>query len=812
TFTKKYTRKNSCWIPDIQEGFIGADIKSSSDTDVTVVTWTGIEKKVRKEEVQEMNPPQFHRTENMSNLTFLNDAGVLYNLRERYNSMLIYTYSGLFCVVINPYQKIPVYTEDIVKMYMGKGRTEMPPHLFAVADEAYQNMMKDKVNQSILITGESGAGKTENTKQAIFYFAKIGSTQLSDQRPVKTSLECQILHTNPVLEAFGNAKTARNNNSSRFGKYIRVYFNEQGKLAGGDIVHYLLEKIRVAKQSVGERSFHIFYQIMSGGIPGLKETCNQNGKHILEKLFLRKNISSYGFVSQAEVKIDGVDDAIEMKNTDAAFDVMGFDSLEKENLYRLTAAIMHMGEMKFKQRPREEQAETDGTEEVELVCKLLEMDSTAFLKALLQPQVKVGSGWMNRSQNLNQVTWAVGALAKAIYSRMFLWLVTRCNKSLDVSDRLKKYFIGVLDIAGFEIFNCNSFEQLWINFVNEKLQQYFNHHMFVLEQEEYRKEKIAWEFIDFGLDLQACIDLIEKPLGILSMLDEECIVPRATDATFVQKLMDQHLGKHPNFQKAKPRRKDQADAHFAIIHYAGTVRYNVLGWLEKNKDPLNECIISVMKSTSKNKLLLDIWSDYMTREDLQKSGLEAAKKVGKSSSFRTVSMMHRENLANLMNMLTTTQPHFIRCIVPNELKKSGHIEASLVLNQLTCNGVLEGIRICRKGYPNRLLYTDFNRRYQNHATAVELAQRIIVHGFLTNIDLKLRQPFMSLQLSEQRKTDKIIREQYALLANEDTKSCKDANEITKIVLTNLVVQETLSEEEFQLGLTKVVLSAGTYPP
>ncbi|KRY21283.1 Myosin-3 [Trichinella patagoniensis] len=727
---KKYDSKKSCWIPDAQEGYIAAEIKSTKVDQLVVITEKGLEKTVRKEETQEMNPPKFDRTEDMSNLTFLNDASVLHNLRQRYYSMLIYTYSGLFCVVINPYKRLPIYGESVVHMYQCKRRNEMPPHLFAVADEAYRNMMQDRGNQSMLITGESGAGKTENTKKVISYFAVICSTHANKEKDGKkrASLEEQIVQTNPVLEAFGNAKTVRNNNSSRFGKFIRIHFNGHGKLAGADIEHYLLEKSRVIKQAQGERCFHIFYQIMSGKIAGLKE-----------KLFLSKDIRKYKFISQAEITIDGVDDKEEMQITDDAFDIMNFDPSEKENLYKLCAAILHM--------------------EAELAAKLLCVNCDEFLKALLKPKVKVGTEWVNKSQNLEQVTWGVGALCKAIYARMFRWLILRCNRTLDVQELGRKFFIGVLDIAGFEIFDFNSFEQLWINFVNEKLQQYFNHHMFVLEQEEYKSEGIAWEFIDFGLDLEACIQLIEKPLGIISMLDEECIVPKASDMTFVQKLNDQHLGKHPNFQKARPPKGKQSEAHFSIVHYAGTVRYNANGWLEKNKDPLNESVVNVLKASDGNKLLSEVWADYFTQEDLAKKKTTPSKKKGKAASFLTVSMMYRESLGNLMSMLRATHPHFIRCIIPNESKKSGIIEAGLVLNQLTCNGVLEGIRICRKGYPNRLVYADFKQRY-------------------------------------------------AIFAADEAKKYDDPKKSSEAILNTLKQKDVLKAEEFQVGATKVFFKAG----
>uniref|UniRef100_A0A914CSP0 Myosin heavy chain n=1 Tax=Acrobeloides nanus TaxID=290746 RepID=A0A914CSP0_9BILA len=334
--TKKFDSKKNVWIHDADEGFIPVEIKSTKGDMVVVVSAGGKEKTIKKDETQEMNPPKYEKTEDMANLTFLNDASVLHNLKQRYYAMMIYTYSGLFCVVINPYKRLPIYTESVCKMYIGKRRNEMPPHLFAVADEAYRNMVNDHENQSMLITGESGAGKTENTKKVISYFAAVGASQSAKKKVEEgkrkdATLEDQIVRTNPVLEAFGNAKTVRNNNSSRFGKFIRIHFNTAGKMAGGDIEHYLLEKSRVIKQAPGERCYHIFYQIMSEAVKGLRD-----------KLHLSKSVRDYHFVSQAEITIDGIDDKEEMQMTDESFDIMAFTEAEKFNLYALTAAIMHM--------------------------------------------------------------------------------------------------------------------------------------------------------------------------------------------------------------------------------------------------------------------------------------------------------------------------------------------------------------------------------------------------------------------------------------------------------------------------------------
>ncbi|XP_034831934.1 myosin heavy chain, muscle isoform X20 [Maniola hyperantus] len=713
--SKPYDGKKACWVPDEKEGFVQGEIKATKGDLVTVSLPGGETKDFKKDLVGQVNPPKYEKCEDMSNLTYLNDASVLYNLKQRYYHKLIYTYSGLFCVAINPYKRFPVYTFRCAKLYRGKRRSEVPPHIFAISDGAYVNMLTNHENQSMLITGESGAGKTENTKKVIAYFATVGASSKKEQTTSdkKGSLEDQVVQTNPVLEAFGNAKTVRNDNSSRFGKFIRIHFGPSGKLAGADIETYLLEKARVISQQALERSYHIFYQMMSGSVKGLKDMC-----------LLSNDIHDYYNVAQGKITIPNVDDGEECLLTDEAFDILGFTQEEKDNVYKITAAVMHMGCMKFKQRGREEQAEADGTEDGQKVATLLGVDVQDLYKNLLKPRIKVGNEFVTQGRNKDQVTNSVGALCKGMFDRLFKWLVKKCNETLDTKQK-RQHFIGVLDIAGFEIFDFNGFEQLCINFTNEKLQQFFNHHMFVLEQEEYQREGIHWEFIDFGMDLLACIDLIEKPMGILSILEEESMFPKATDLTFVEKLNNNHLGKSAPYLKPKPPKPGCQAAHFAIGHYAGNVGYNITGWLEKNKDPLNDTVVDQFKK-GQNKLLIEIFADHPGQSgqpDAGGGGKGAGGKRAKGSAFQTVSSLYREQLNNLMTTLRSTQPHFVRCIIPNELKQAGLIDSHLVMHQLTCNGVLEGIRICRKGFPNRMVYPDFKLRYMILAPAIMQAEK-----------------------------------------------------------------------------------------
>merc|ERR1712012_1036149 len=665
------------------------------DNDGTkAVVMCGHEKKTFKSsEIGQVNPPKFEKCEDMANLTFLNDASVFYNLKVRYKAKLIYTYSGLFCIVVNPYKRFPIYTGTVVKMYLGKRRNEVPPHLWAITETAYRNMLQNTKDQSMLITGESGAGKTENTKKVITYLAAQVAAS-GKKAAKKVSLEDQIVATNPILESYGNAKTSRNDNSSRFGKFIRIHFTSSGKLCGCDIESYLLEKSRITQQQEVERSYHIFYQLLQPFVADMKAKCQ-----------LTDDIYDYSYVSQGKVTVASIDDNEELEYTDAAFDIIGFSNQEKWDCYKITAAVMSFGEVKFVQKGRDDQAEPGDMAYPTKVATLFGSDVHELLKAFCKPKIKVGTEWVTKGQTCENATNGVGGIARASFDRLFKWLIIKCNDTLIDATMKKANFCAVLDIAGFEIFEYNGFEQISINFVNEKLQQFFNHHMFVVEQEEYVAEGVEWAPVDFGMDLAACIIMFEKPMGVWAILEEESLFPKATDKSFEEKLKA-GLGKCGPF--AKPQSKTDKNTHFAIIHYAGTVSYNVTGWLEKNKDPVNDTVVDCLKQGS-NALLVHLWRDHPGQSNPPEE--DKSKKKKKGSGPKTVTSVYLVQLAELMHTLHNTEPHFIRCLVPNTHKQPGAVEPPLIMHQLTCNGVLEGIRICMRGFPNRMLYPDFKSRY-----------------------------------------------------------------------------------------------------
>uniref|UniRef100_A0A8D3DTR5 Myosin, heavy chain 10, non-muscle n=1 Tax=Scophthalmus maximus TaxID=52904 RepID=A0A8D3DTR5_SCOMX len=721
-----WTAKRLVWIPSERHGFEAASVREERGDEVVVeLAENGKKAVVNKDDIQKMNPPKFSKVEDMAELTCLNEASVLHNLKDRYYSGLIYTYSGLFCVVINPYKNLPIYSENIIEMYRGKKRHEMPPHIYAISESAYRCMLQDREDQSILCTGESGAGKTENTKKVIQYLAHVASSHKGRKdHNIPGELERQLLQANPILESFGNAKTVKNDNSSRFGKFIRINFDVTGYIVGANIETYLLEKSRAIRQAKDERTFHIFYQLLAGA-----------GEHLRSDLLL-EGFNNYRFLSNGNVTIPGQQDKDNFHESMEAMHIMSFGHEEILAMLKVVSSVLQFGNIVFKKERNTDQASMPDNTAAQKLCHLLGLNVMEFTRAILSPRIKVGRDYVQKAQTKEQADFAVEALAKATYERLFRWLVHRINKALDRTKRQGASFIGILDIAGFEIFQLNSFEQMCINYTNEKLQQLFNHTMFILEQEEYQREGIEWSFIDFGLDLQPCIDLIERPAnppGVLALLDEECWFPKATDKTFVEKLI-QEQGTHPKFQK--PRQlKDKAD--FCILHYAGKVDYKADEWLMKNMDPLNDNVATLLHQST-DKFVAELWKDEI--QTIQRASFyenvtsldepEVDRIVGldqvagmnetafgatyktKKGMFRTVGQLYKESLTKLMATLRNTNPNFVRCIIPNHEKRAGKLEPHLVLDQLRCNGVLEGIRICRQGFPNRIVFQEFRQRYE----------------------------------------------------------------------------------------------------
>ncbi|GAM27231.1 hypothetical protein SAMD00019534_104060 [Acytostelium subglobosum LB1] len=593
--------------------------------------------------------------------------------------------------------------------------SKLPPHVYGIAEASYREMLNSQKNQSILVSGESGAGKTESTKFLLQYFAAMGEKmgQSKQEALDNNNIESQVIKSTPILEAFGNAKTSRNDNSSRFGKFIQIHFDKtKGTIVGANLDTYLLEKSRIVRPPQHERSYHIFYQFLAGV-----------GDDIRSKLVVTSNPTDFVFLSQSECHtIDDIDDGQVFLKTQKALKVMGFTDDDQMGVWKVLAAILHCGNIQFAEKEENVSAIVDEytlestqhsyspliTMAELLGCKIDQLKNT-----LLTRIIKAGNETYTLPMTVQQSKEAKDSLAMYLYSRLFDWIVHRINICID--KKKKDYlFIGILDIYGFESFETNSFEQFTINYANEKLQNQFNHQIFKLEQQEYTKEKIDWSYIKFN-DNQDCIDLIEKkPLGILSIMDEETQFPKATPVTLTTKLTSNHHNKTKHFEK--PR---FSNVHFTIDHYAGKVDYDTTLFLEKNKDfIIPEQVMALQASSWEffRKLVTTIGGSAT------KGPAPSASAGGKSLKFLSVTSQFKESLNHLMTTINSTNPHYIRCIKPNTQKQPDNFSDMMVLQQLRCGGVIEQLRISRSGYPGRLPYENFFKRYKVLASRLVNAQ------------------------------------------------------------------------------------------
>ncbi|XP_045315452.1 unconventional myosin-Vb isoform X1 [Leopardus geoffroyi] len=712
-----YGQCTRVWIPDPDEVWRSAELtKDYKEGD------TSLQLRLEDETIREYpidvqsnqlpflrNPDILVGENDLTALSYLHEPAVLHNLKVRFlESNHIYTYCGIVLVAINPYEQLPIYGQDVIYAYSGQNMGDMDPHIFAVAEEAYKQMARDEKNQSIIVSGESGAGKTVSAKYAMRYFATVGGSA-SD-----TNIEEKVLASSPIMEAIGNAKTTRNDNSSRFGKYIQIGFDKRYHIIGANMRTYLLEKSRVVFQADDERNYHIFYQLCAAAsLPEFKElalTCAED----------------FFYTSQGrDTCIEGVDDAEDFEKTRQAFTLLGVRESHQISIFKIIASILHLGNVEI-------QAERDGDscsispqdEHLNSFCRLLGVEHSQMEHWLCHRKLVTTSETYVKTMSLQQVVNARNALAKHIYAQLFGWIVEHINKALHTP--LKQHsFIGVLDIYGFETFEVNSFEQFCINYANEKLQQQFNSHVFKLEQEEYMKEQIPWTLIDF-YDNQPCIDLIEAKLGILDLLDEECKVPKGTDQNWAQKLYDRHSGSQ-HFQK--PRMSNTA---FIVVHFADKVEYLSDGFLEKNRDTVYEEQINILKA-SKFPLVADLFHDDKDsvpattasgKGSSSKINIRSARpplKVSNKEHKKTVGHQFRTSLHLLMETLNATTPHYVRCIKPNDEKLPFHFDPKRAVQQLRACGVLETIRISAAGYPSRWAYHDFFNRYRVLVKKRELA-------------------------------------------------------------------------------------------
>ncbi|PSR94900.1 Myosin-6 like, partial [Actinidia chinensis var. chinensis] len=667
------------WVEDPDAAWLDGEVVDARGEEIKVLCTSGKTVVVKASNVYAKDaeaPPC--GVDDMTKLAYLHEPGVLQNLKSRYDINEIYTYTGSILIAVNPFRRLPhLYDSHMMAQYKGAAFGELSPHPFAVADAAYRQMISEGISQSILVSGESGAGKTESTKLLMRYLAYMGGRAVAEGRTV----EQQVLESNPVLEAFGNAKTVRNNNSSRFGKFVEIQFDQNGKISGAAIRTYLLERSRVCQVSDPERNYHCFYMLCSAPPEDVER-------------FKLGNPRSFHYLNQSNCyELDGIDDSKEYIATRRAMDIVGISSEEQDGIFRVVAAILHLGNIEFvkgKEMDSSMPKDEKSWFHLRTAAELFMCDPKALEDSLCKRVIVTRDETITKWLDPESAAVSRDALAKVVYSRLFDWLVDKINSSIG-QDLNSKYLIGVLDIYGFESFKTNSFEQFCINLTNEKLQQHFNQHVFKMEQEEYTKEEINWSYIEF-IDNQDILDLIEKkPGGIIALLDEACMFPRSTYETFAQKLY-QTFKNHKRFNKPKLSRSD-----FTICHYAGDVTYQTELFLDKNKDYViaeHQALLSVSKCSFVSGLF------PLSSEE-----------SSKQSKFSSIGARFKQQLQALLETLSTTEPHYIRCVKPNNLLKPSIFENNNVLQQLRCGGVMEAIRISCAGYPTRKPFYEFVDRF-----------------------------------------------------------------------------------------------------
>ncbi|XP_020287438.1 unconventional myosin-Va isoform X2 [Pseudomyrmex gracilis] len=710
TTRELYVKGSRVWVPHQEKVWEGAVLlENHKQKQTTLKVKTEESNQIKTLEIKTdadlpplRNPDILIGENNLTSLSFLHEPAVLYNLQVRFQRHSIYTYCGIVLVAFNPYNELPIYGNDTIWAYRGQAMGDLEPHIFAVAEEAYTKLERENHDQSIIVSGESGAGKTVSAKYTMRYFATVGGSA------TETQVEKKVLASSPIMEAIGNAKTTRNDNSSRFGKFIEIQFNKNFHITGASMRTYLLEKSRVVFQANEERNYHIFYQMCSAAerrLPHLYLT-HQNKFHYLNQ--------------GNNPTIDGVDDFASFDETINALTMLGFTPKQLDNMMRILASILHLGNVRINScEVKDAQGGEVDTESsyispsdrhLLIISELLGVDVNSMRKWLCHRKIVSMREVFLKSMNVEQAIGARDALAKHIYAELFNWIVAGINSSLQSPSKVQ-YFIGVLDIYGFETFEINSFEQFCINYANEKLQQQFNQHVFKLEQEEYLKEDIEWTFIDF-YDNQPCIDLIETKLGILDLLDEECRMPKGSDGSWAEKLYTKCI-KSKHFEK--PR---FGTSSFLIHHFADLVQYETIGFLEKNRDTVIEEQVNVLRN-SENKLLKKLFSneDPKLAVPHTRVRVSAQKNVPSNASNnkqnkKTVGSQFRDSLNMLMATLNATTPHYVRCIKPNDSKEAFEYNPVRAVQQLRACGVLETIRISAAGFPSQRTYGDFFQRYR----------------------------------------------------------------------------------------------------
>uniref|UniRef100_A0AC35FWW9 Myosin motor domain-containing protein n=1 Tax=Panagrolaimus sp. PS1159 TaxID=55785 RepID=A0AC35FWW9_9BILA len=715
------------YIPHEISGFqLGKLVDIRSDGLAVELLGTQDVVKVNHDEVFPAEDNQRSDVDDNCALMYLNEATLLHNCQIRYNRKQIYTYVANILISINPYEQIPdLYSSKTIKAYMGKSLGTMPPHVFAIADMAYRDMKRLKRSQSVIVSGESGAGKTESQKSILRYLCDCWGA--SDGK-----IEQRLLETNPILEAFGNAKTLRNNNSSRFGKFVEIHFNTKFQVAGGHLDTYLLEKSRLCHQSEGERNYHIFYQLLAGADDATVKEWNLGSPDKFR--YLAGGCTQFFATSKSKSKIpqsrfsqissnvlndDLIDDYFDFHRLRKSLLDTGFSESKRDNVFKVIAGILHLGNIEFEDNVEDSKGGCmilpKSTSSLNYASKLLGVEKSELLNGLITRVMQPAKGGVLGTiirvpLKPREASNARDALAKAIYNRIFDTVVLSINKSIPFTDSVN--YIGVLDIAGFEFFAINSFEQFCINYCNEKLQQFFNDRILKQEQELYAKEGLNVPKIEYA-DNQDCIELFEeKPTGLLDLLDEEARLPKPSSQHFTDCV---HRAQKNHFRLSTPRksrlrehRDMRDDEGFLIRHYAGTVCYQTAQFLDKNNDALHMSLEILMEMSS-NTLISEIFKP-------SPEAIKAASKsrpTGNKLAFASVSSKFRTQLAALLEKLRITGTHFVRCIKPNSTMEPSKFDGAQILSQLKCAGMASVLKLMQKGFPSRTSFADLYDLYKD---------------------------------------------------------------------------------------------------
>lgn len=620
-----------------------------------------------------------HGVNDLVLLEDLSNDAIFKCLEKHYKGDEIYSYIGQVLISVNPFKNIGgLYSSGTLGKYKGKNAHQNQPHVYAIAERAYRKMVQDLSKECVIISGESGAGKTEASKKIMEYIAAV-SSKAKEVQKVKE----QLLESNPFLEAFGNAKTVRNNNSSRFGKYMEIQFDVADPV-GGRISVYLLEKNRVIERQSSERSFHIFYQLLKGASSEEKKELSLGDTK--DYLYLSKSGCD---------QVPGINDKTEWRETRQAMDVIGLPKEAQTQIFQLLSGVLRLGNMTFKSTgSRRDSCTSLDKEDAEIAGAMLGLEAGRLLKEICTMRIRSGTETLDKPLEADKAAHARDSLAKGIYGRLFEWLVKQANSSIFVD--FFSNTIGVLDIYGFEIFGENGFEQLCINYVNEKLHQLFIELTLKAEQDEYKAEGIEWEAVKYYNNLPIC-ELIEKRGNIFSLLDEESIFPKGTDESMYDKLKNQ-LSRNNNF-KVVLGKVGGSKKTFEIKHYAGDVTYGITGFLDKNKDLLYLNLVQ-MAGESKNSLLRELFA----------ADVEASR--NSRSRPKTSCMQFKKQVAELMSTLKSCRQHYIRCIKPNEAKRPQMVEAEMMMAQIKYLGLLENVKVRRAGYAYRIPFGELLAKYK----------------------------------------------------------------------------------------------------